>query len=100
MSNLFELKPPRSVLDIISLILGAMVTNLGSLITISLVIPCISETSFGIGTSGLTSHVLDSLFPLGKTFSIEISTILSFEILIPVVSRSKKQIGFVSLIFI
>ena len=62
MSNLFELKPPRSVLDIISLILGAMVINLGShyhFVGNSMYI----WNSFGIGTSGLTSHVLDSLFP-------------------------------------
>ncbi len=32
----------------------------------------------GIGIVGFTSHVLLSLFPLGNTFRIEISTILSF----------------------
>ena len=43
---------------------------------------------------GLTNQVFDSLFPFGNTFKMDISTILSKEILIPVVSKSKKQIGF------
>ena len=43
-----------------------------------------------------TSDILSKKYiieKLDKTFKIEISTILSLEILIPVVSRSKKQIG-------
>jgi glutaredoxin len=47
----------------------------------------------GIGTVGFTLHVWLSLFPLGNTFRIAISTIRSVATLIPVVSRSKKQIG-------
>src|SRR5690606_17384168 len=46
-----------------------------------------------MGMVGFTSHVLLSLFPLGKTFNIAISTIRSFATSIPVVSKSKKQIG-------
>src|SRR5690606_21812682 len=54
-------------------------------------------TSLGMGTCGLTNHVLRSSFPLGNTLRIEISTILSVVMLIPVVSRSKKQMGLVRL---
>src|SRR5690606_4642151 len=47
--------------------------------------------------SGFTRQVWLSLFPFGNTFKIAISTILSVATLIPVVSRSKKQIGFFKL---
>ena len=45
---------------------------------------------------GFTRHVWLSLFPLGKTFKIAIATMRSLATLVPVVSRSKKQIGLVS----
>src|SRR5690606_34128452 len=47
--------------------------------------------------SGFTRQVWLSLFPFGNTFKIAISTILSVATLTPVVSRSKKQIGFFKL---
>jgi hypothetical protein len=72
----------------------AIILNNGSFLTISLVIPCILEASDGIGTPGFTSQVLDSLFPFGNILRIDISTILSKETLTPVVSKSKKHIGF------
>ena len=50
----------------------------------------------GISISGFTNQVLLSLLPLGKTLKIAISTIRSLDISVPVVSRSKKQSGFVS----
>src|SRR5690606_7346527 len=54
-------------------------------------------TSFGIGIPGLTNHVLLSSFPLGYTLRTAISTIRSLVMLTPVVSKSKKQMGFVKL---
>ena len=65
----------------------------GSLATFSSEIPCTSVAPLGIGIPGFTSHVLLSLFPLGNTFKMHISTILSVAMLIPVVSKSKKQSG-------
>ena len=42
---------------------------------------------------GFTNQVLLSLFQFGYTLNIEISTIRSLATSLPVVSRSKKQIG-------
>ena len=70
--------------------------NVGSLATFSFVMPCTAVANAGIGIVGFTSHVLLSLFPLGNTLNIDISTILSLATSIPVVSKSKKQIGRVS----
>ena len=73
----------------------AISLNKGLSITSLSQIPWIAETSGGIGIVGLTTHRWFSSFPLGYTFNMAISTILSLEMLIPVVSRSKKQIGLV-----
>src|SRR5690606_4167315 len=58
--------------------------------------PCMAWDSAGMGICGFTNQVLLSLFPLGKTFKIEISTIRSLATLVPVVSRSKKHMGLVN----
>ena len=67
--------------------------KVGSLATFSSVIPCTAVVCGGMGMVGFTNHVLLSLFPFGYTLNIEISTIRSLATSIPVVSRSKKQIG-------
>ena len=59
-------------------------------------IPEMSEACFGIGTPGFTFQVWLSLLPFGNTFNMEISTIRSCATLVPVVSKSKKQIGFLN----
>ena len=53
------------------------------------------DTIFGIGIVGLTNQVLEISSTFFSIFRTEISTILSLTILIPVVSKSKKQIGLV-----
>ena len=82
------------------MILGASSLKVGESFTSSSVIPCTAVDSAGIGISGFTYHVLLSLEASGKTFKIQISTILSFEILMPVVSKSKIQSGLWSFRFI
>ena len=89
-----ELNPPRSLFFINSDTFGANSLNVGSFSTISSEIPWIAVVTAGIFISGLTRQVKLSLFPLGKTFNIDISTIRSFETFTPVVSKSKKQMGF------
>src|SRR5690554_2349065 len=79
---------------------GAISLKVGWSATISLVIPCMSLASLGIGISGLTRHVWVSLCWLGCSLSTEISTIRSVARLVPVVSRSKKQMGFTNSRFI
>ena len=100
MSNLLELNPPKSQLCKSSAISGASCSKVGSFATFSSVIPCIAVVSVGIGIVGLTSQVLLSLFPLGNIFRIDISTILSVATCTPVVSKSKKAIGFSNFKFI
>ena len=73
---------------------------MGESFTSSSVIPCTAVDSAGIGLSGLTYQVLLSLEASGKTFRIQISIILSYEIVIPVVSKSKIQSGLWSFRFI
>ncbi len=51
------------------------------------------EASRDIGIVGLTSNVVTSSLPAGKSLSNDISTILSSSTFIPVVSRSKKTRG-------
>ena len=71
----------------------ASILKLGASFTISSVIPCISELALGIGISGFTNRRLTCLVPSSPIFTMAISTILSTLILIPVVSRSIKQMG-------
>src|SRR5690606_2219607 len=50
--------------------------------------------SAGIGHPGLMRFVYFSLLPLGLSLIQAISTILSFAVSVPVVSKSKKMMGF------
>ena len=59
-----------------------------------------AEEDSGICISGLIRILLVSSRPFGETLWYAISTILSETILVPVVSRSKNTIGFLSWSFI
>ena len=93
-SKRLELYPARSHPSIWVASDLAISLKVGQSFTSSSVMPCIAVDSGGMGISGLIRLVLDSSFPFGKTLTKEISTIRSFTILIPVVSRSKKTNGF------
>ena len=67
--------------------------NVGSPATSSSVIWCMAVASAGIGISGLTRRVRSIFSPFGIIFTIEISTMRSWVMFIPVVSRSKKTMG-------
>ena len=83
-----------------SMIFGASSLKVGESLTSSSVIPCTAVDSAGMGISGFTYQVLLSREASGKTFRMQISTILSLEILMPVVSKSKIQSGLWSFKFI
>jgi hypothetical protein len=53
-----------------------------------------------MGHSGLTRQTISVFLLLISNFSIAISTILSFPGFVPVVSKSKKEIGLFKLSFI
>lgn len=96
-SNLFELNPAKSQPSINCAISFAISLKVGAFFTSSSYILWIEDASLGIGIVGLTLNVLVSSFPFGLTLISAISTILSLVTFTPVVSKSKKTIGFLSL---
>ncbi len=55
--------------------------------------PCTAVDSSGMCMHGLSLRVLTMRSPSGMILAIEISTMRSFDVSTPVVSRSKKMIG-------
>ena len=96
-SNFIKLYPAKSQSLMKFIISSAISLNNGLFLTFSFVIPCILMLSSEIGICGLISQFLMSLLLSILTFNKQISIILSFVILKPVVSKSKKTNGFLSL---
>ena len=90
MSNFIKLYPAKSQSLMKFIISFAISLNRGLSFTFSFVIPCISKLSSDIGICGLISQLLISVLLSILIFSRQISIILSFVILKPVVSKSKK----------
>ncbi|GFI66981.1 hypothetical protein IMSAG192_00505 [Muribaculaceae bacterium] len=74
--------------------------KVGASATSASVMWCMAVASAGIGIPGFTRRVRSISEPSGMTFIIEISTMRSRMMLVPVVSRSKNTIGRVSTRFI
>ena len=74
--------------------------KVGSFLTSSSWMPWMREASSEICIVGLILRVLTSVLPSGMTLTMDISTIRSVATLRPVLSMSKKIMGFLRLSFI
>nr|DAR47933.1 MAG TPA: hypothetical protein [Caudoviricetes sp.] len=99
-SKRLELNPPKSHPSMNWASERAICANEGHSFTSSSVIPWMAVASAGICMPGLMRRVLTVRSPSGLILTIEISTIRSLAVSIPVVSRSKKMIGRLRLSFI
>jgi len=94
------LKPPKSQPRMNCSSDLATCAKVGHSFTSSSVMPCTAVASSGMCIPGLRRRVFVISSPSGMTLISEISTMRSFDVSTPVVSRSKKTMGRLRLSFI